>query len=340
MRSYPIERLEKELQVIISSNVKHVFILDPTFNLEKERTHRILSFLTEHSPKDIHYTFEVRGELLDEVTVEQFSSLTCSLQIGLQSSNEEVMRQVDRSFDPERFYRGVSLLHRHGIVFGLDLIIALPSDTLDSFKESVEYAVSLRPSNLDIFTLSLLPGTEIYERRDSFALAYDTQAPYEVRETVTMSSSDIRTAQAIRHGCDVFYTKGEAVMWFLRMLEVLGMKAADFFLACDAYMNAEHVTDEDDTFVLQEECIQKMYREMGKEEYLPLILSYVELHQGLCYLRDTSETPVVHLAYTIEVLNRLDEEPAHQVLNDENTVPYEHDLLLYMIGSQVMVEEV
>lgn len=340
VRSYPIERLEKELQAIISSNVKHVFILDPTFNLEKERTHRILSLLIKHSPEDIHYTFEVRGELLDKTTVEQFSGLTCSLQIGLQSSNEEVMRQVDRSFDPERFYRGVSLLHRHGIVFGLDLIIALPTDTLDSFKESVEYAVRLRPSNLDIFTLSLLPGTEIYERRDSFALAYDTEAPYEVKETVTMSASDIRTAQAIRHGCDVFYTKGEAVMWFLRMLEVLDMKAADFFLACDAYMEAESFSDQDDTFVLQEEFIKKIYRERGKEEYLPLILSYVELHQGLCYLRDTSETPVVHLAYPVEVLNRLDEEPAQDVLSDETVEPYEHNLLLYLMGTQVMVEEV
>ncbi|MBN2859783.1 MAG: radical SAM protein [Sphaerochaetaceae bacterium] len=340
VRSYPFERLEKELQAIISIEVTSVFILDPTFNLEKERTHRILSFLKEHSPEDIHYTFEVRGELLDESTVEQFSGLTCSLQIGLQSSNEEVMKQVDRAFAPDRFHRGVSLLHRHGIVFGLDLIIALPGDTLDSFKESVEYAVHLRPSNLDIFTLSLLPGTEIYDRRDTFALQYEIDSPYEVKETTTMSASEIETAQAIRRGCDIFYTKGEAVMWFIRVVEVLGMTAADFFLECDEYMKVTDFKAQDDTFVLQEEFINKMYRDTDKEEYLPLILSYVELHQGLCYLRDTLDTPVVHLSYTIDVLNRLDEESARVVLSDESVVPYEHDLLLYTMGSRVMVEEV
>lgn len=340
VRSYPLERLSEELQAIIESNVTSVFILDPTFNLERERTHRILSFLIEHSPEDIHYTFEVRGELLDEPTVELFSRLTCSLQIGLQSSNEEVMKQVDRAFAPDRFHRGVSLLHRHGIVFGLDLIIALPGDTLDSFRESVEYAVNLRPSNLDIFTLSLLPGTEIYDRRDTFALRYETDSPYEVKETATMSASEIETAQAIRHGCDIFYTKGEAVMWFIRVLEVLEMKAADFFLECSEYIKITNFEAQDDTFVLQEGFISSMYRNTGKEEYLPLILSYVELHQGLCYLRDTSDTPVVHLSYPIEVLNRLDEESARDVLSDESVVPYEHDLLLYTMGSRVMVEEV
>jgi len=340
VRSYPFERLEEELQAIITSGVTSVFILDPTFNLEKERTRRILTFLIEHSPEYIHYTFEVRGELLDESTVELFSRLTCSLQIGLQSSNVEVMKQVDRAFAPDRFHRGVSLLHRYGIVFGLDLIIALPGDTIDSFRESVEYAVNLRPSNLDIFTLSLLPGTEIYERRDTFALRYETDSPYEVKETATMSASEIETAQSIRHGCDIFYTKGEAVMWFIRVLEVLEMKAADFFLECDEYMKTTGFEADDDTFVLQEGFISNMYRDKGKEEYLPLILSYVELHQGLCYLRDTSDTPVVHLAYPVEVLNRLDEEPAQEVLRDETVEPYEHNLLLYMMGTQVMVEEV
>ncbi len=340
VRSYALDRLEKELQVIKEEGIEHVFVLDPTFNLEKKRTMELLTFLVENSPEEIHYTFEVRGELLDEPSIQLFSALTCSLQIGLQSSNTQVMKHVDRSFDPDRFYTGVSALHSHGIIFGLDLIIALPHDTLESFEQSVSYAVKLRPSNLDIFTLSLLPGTEIYETRDTFALSYQKDSPYEVEETTTMSRDDIRTAGKIRRGCDIFYTKGEAVMWFLRVIEVLELSAARFFLAFCEYLEDEKISDEYDTFVLQEEFIQKIYREKGKESYLPLILSYVELHQGLCYLRDSGEEPVVTLAYPLEVLTRLDTEEASSVLSDPLVSEYPHQLLLYQWEGEIMTEEI
>ncbi len=340
VRSYSFDRLQAEMEVIREKGIEKVFVLDPTFNLEKKRTEKILTFLIEHSPPYVHYTFEVRGELLDKKTISLFSALTCSLQIGLQSSDPEVMKHVDRAFEPDKFYARVSSLHRHGIVFGLDLIIGLPHDTLESFKNSVEYAVKLRPSNLDIFLLALLPGTELYEQRDTFATSYQSESPYLVIETTTMNEQEIETALAIRKGCDIFYTKGEAVMWFIRVIEALEMSAADFFLSFALFLDSDQMREDDDTFVLQEEFIKRIYTEKGKTEFLPLILSYVELHQGLCYLRDCGEEPVVHLSYPIEILNRLDDEAAQKILMDPGTGQREHDLLLYMVEGEVMIEEV
>ncbi len=340
VRHYPFSRLKQELEVIIQEGITSVFILDPTFNLEKKRTRELLSFLIEHSPPEIHYTFEVRGELLDEESVALFASLNCSLQIGLQSSSREVMERVDRAFDPERFVAGVSSLHPAGIVFGLDLIIALPGDTLASFMESVTYAVQLRPSNLDIFLLSLLPGTELQETKDTFALSSMDQSPYEVLETMTMSSQDIATALEIKNGCDIFYTKGEAVMWFIRVLEALPLDASEFFLRFSRYMEEREIDDSYDTFLLQEEFIRLMYHESGKEHLLPLILSYVELHQGLCVLTGTGESPVASLTYPVEALYRLDEERLEEVFSEEGEGIGTYQLMLYEWEGEVMMEEI
>ncbi len=188
------------------------------------------------SPPEIHYTFEIRAELLDIPSAALFGELYCSLQIGLQSSNAEVLRKINRQFNPTLFKEKIQLLHDSNVVFGLDLIIGLPDDTYQSFLESIDYTLSLKPSNIDIFLLSLLPGTELFDRKDDFAISYQHHTPYELIESQTMSKKEIEKALLIKEACDIFYTKGNAVMWFHIMLAPLNMRASEFpFSLCKFY---------------------------------------------------------------------------------------------------------
>src|SRR6185369_4234334 len=88
----------------------------------------------------------------------------CSLQIGLQSADPLVLKQVGRSFNRDDFSRRVGLLNDSGAVFGFDLIYGLPSDTLNGFCNSIDYAMPLHPTHLDIFPLAVLPGTRLATR--------------------------------------------------------------------------------------------------------------------------------------------------------------------------------
>ena len=99
-----------------------------------------------------------------------FASITCSLQIGLQSSDPGVLRGVGRGFDAGDFARRVSLLNQTGAIFGFDLIYGLPGDTLPLFRASLDFALSLYPNHLDIFPLAVLPGTKLYGKAAALGL--------------------------------------------------------------------------------------------------------------------------------------------------------------------------
>lgn len=170
VRDYPMKRIEKELDYLIKYGTKNVFVLDPTFNLNPDRAKSILRMLVKKAPYDMHFTFEIRAELLDEEMADLFAQLNCSLQIGLQSSDQDVLKKIGRRFDIELFSNKVMLLVNKGVPFGLDVIIGLPEDTIEKFKRTIDFCVSLKPSNIDCFLLSLLPGTELAERAGELGL--------------------------------------------------------------------------------------------------------------------------------------------------------------------------
>ena len=139
VRTYPEQRIVEELELLISHEVKHLFILDPTFNMNRDRTVRILTMLRDRVPEDMRITFEVRAELLDETTAYLFSTFHSSLQIGLQSSDSQVLAAIGRPFKEQLFVDKIALLNQYGVVFGLDLIICLTGDTLQTLFKIIDF---------------------------------------------------------------------------------------------------------------------------------------------------------------------------------------------------------
>lgn len=228
VRTFPLERLERELDYFVHAGIERVFVLDPTYNASRERALSILNLIGKKAP-EIHFNFEVRAEHLDRETVKAFSRIPCSLQIGLQSTNEEALRLVNRPCDLKDFSRKISLLNEAGIVFGLDLMYGLPGDSLSSFRSSIDYAIGLYPNNLEIFRLAVLPGTALSDRAGELALKHGATPPYLVESTPKFPAQDLERAASLARACDIFYTQGRAVTWFLSVLHPLKLKASQFF---------------------------------------------------------------------------------------------------------------
>ncbi|HEX4846287.1 MAG TPA: B12-binding domain-containing radical SAM protein, partial [Geothrix sp.] len=162
IRRIPLARVEAELELFQARGVQEVFVLDPTFNYHKAQAKQVLRLMAEKAP-DIQFFFEVRSEFLDEEMAGLFAAIRCTLQIGLQSAHDEVLRHISRAFDPGDFEAKILLLHQAGVPYGFDLIYGLPGDSLGGFRESVDFAMGLVPNHLDVFRLSVLPGTRLAE---------------------------------------------------------------------------------------------------------------------------------------------------------------------------------
>lgn len=213
LRRIPESRIAAELARIAKSGVERVFVLDPTFNVDKARALSLLRMIAKTAPGP-HWHFEARAELLDAAQAKAFAGLGCSLQIGLQSAHREVLARVNRDLDRKDFARKLALLDEQGVAYGLDLIYGLPGDSLAGFRESLDFALSLGPNNLDIFPLAILPGTEVAERAPEWGYEHSADPPYTVRSQPGFGAADMEAAAALARACDVFYSRGRAVPWF------------------------------------------------------------------------------------------------------------------------------
>lgn len=284
VRHFSLARIESELRHFVATGVDQIFVLDSTFNRDPKRAKNILKMIKNIAP-NIHFHFEVRNEFIDREMAKLFAQITCSLQIGLQSADREVLRMVGRSFDKADFSAKVGLLNESGAVFGFDLMYGLPGDTLDGFRRSLDFALSLYPNHLDIFPLAVLPGTRLASRGASLNMRWDPQPPYILEETDHFDAADMAAAAELAAACDIFYTRGKAVAWFNGVAAVLGLRPSALLQNFSNWLiskrgNGAKESDfsDDDVWGMQQLFLKHLFNNNKVQRFLPLVLDLVAYH--------------------------------------------------------------
>jgi radical SAM superfamily enzyme YgiQ (UPF0313 family) len=297
IRYIPDERLREELRLFVEKGVPYVFVLDPTFNADSRRALGILDMIGRaagqgRKGREIHWHFEVRGELLTREQARAFARLGASLQVGLQTADSRVAALAGRSFNRRSFGSRINLLNEEGVYFGLDLIYGLPGDTLGGYRRSLDFALSLYPNNLDLFRLSVLPGTVFAEKAAELALRADPGPPYLVRETPGFPAADLDRAERLSVAADIFYNRGRAVAWFNQVLRPLRIKPSAFLEGFAAFRESsegrclsaysgdgrEGAAASLAIEKAQLAYLETRYRRMGKEALVPAVRDLVRFH--------------------------------------------------------------
>jgi radical SAM superfamily enzyme YgiQ (UPF0313 family) len=284
VRSYPMERLEAELDYLVRHGASQVVVLDSTFNLDGKRAKVLLPLIRKKAPH-VHFHFEARAELLDAEQARLFGELKCSLQIGLQTADPGVSRFVRRPLDRRDFAKKIGLLNQEGVVFGFDLIFGLPGDSLTRFRETLDFALGLYPNSLAIFPLAVLPGTALASRSAELQLRYLPEPPYILLESPSFPADDMRWAKRLADACDIFYTRGRSVAWFNGIVAALRMTPAGFLEAFSRWLEKKgqkDCTEKDfqdaDIHQLQREFLTEIFAQRKIPHLLALALDLVAYH--------------------------------------------------------------
>ena len=284
VRLFSLERVEAELRHFAATGVAQIFVLDSTFNTDRNRAKTILRMINKLAP-NIHFHFEVRSEFIDREMAALFAQISCSLQIGLQSAHPDVLKLVGRAFNKKDFSTKAGLLNESGAVFGFDLMYGLPGDTLDGFCQSLDYALSLYPNHLDIFPLAVLPGTRLADRGEALHIIWDKHPPYLLKYTDSFSAADMAVAAGLAASCDIFYTRGKSVAWFNAVVALLNIKASGLLSLFSAWLIdkkgsgvRETELSDDDVWELQQQFLNHLFRQKKLLKYLPLVHDLATYH--------------------------------------------------------------
>ena len=306
VRLFPEERIDKELELFAQKKVPQVFVLDPTYNANKERALSLLKKIARITP-DTFYYFEARAEFIDRQLAKAFTKIPCALQIGLQSADENVLRKVNRPFNKKVFVKNIGILNQEGITFGLDLIYGLPGETFASFCQGINFAASLYPNNLEIFCLSVLPGTDLFDRAQELGLTFEDTPPYNIIKTDKFSPSDKQKAFELAQACTYFYNDGRAVPWFMTICRSLKIKPADFFRAFYDYAKKSeldlcccgHKLIEEN----QIKFLTQTFKQSHLEKYIKAATDIIRFNGAISHKTATGKSEKIHLTYPPEYID-------------------------------------
>ncbi len=307
VRLFPMERIKAELELFARKKVPQVFVLDPTYNVNKKRAVELLRLIAQKTP-DTFYYFEARAELMDRELAREFTKIPCALQIGLQSANEQTLKLVNRPFDKKKFCKGLSILNEEGVTFGLDLIYGLPGESFSSFRDGIDFAISQYPNNLEVFCLSVLPGTDLFDRAEGLGLSWEKEPPYHVLKTKEFSSEDMHRAGKLSKACSYFYNAGRAVPWFNSVCHVLKIKPSKFFEIF--YNEFSDICEKScaQGYCDSHEAIQKnqldfllgKFKEKNLMRYFAATEDIVKFYGAISRTTDTGKSETINLNYDAE----------------------------------------
>ena len=294
------------MELFAQKKVPQVFVLDPTYNANKERALSLLKKIARITP-DTFYYFEARAEFIDRQLAKAFTKIPCALQIGLQSADENVLKKVNRPFNKKLFGKNIGILNQEGVTFGLDLIYGLPGETFASFCQGINFAVSLYPNNLEIFCLSVLPGTDLFDHAQELGLVFEDTPPYNIIKTDKFSPSDKQKAFELALACTYFYNDGRAVPWFMTICRSLKTQPADFFRAFYDYAKinsldlccCEHKLIEEN----QIKFLTQSFKKRNLEKYIKATTDIIRFNGAISRKTATGKSEKIHLNYPPEYID-------------------------------------
>jgi radical SAM superfamily enzyme YgiQ (UPF0313 family) len=182
------EQILANLRHAADRGANEVVLLDPTLNQRPDFT-EFLRLLHRGNPeRRLAFSGELRAEGIDTATARLLRAANFhEVEIGLQSVEPRAWQLMGRPTDLAAFERGVKALLAEGIKVQVDLILGLPGDTVDSVRRGIDFLHRTGAySQVQVFNLSILPGTAFRREAEQLGLRYQPWPPYYVLETPTL----------------------------------------------------------------------------------------------------------------------------------------------------------
>ena len=244
VRYFSIERVKRDLEILIDAKVGQVKFVDRTFNANKKYAMEIMSFIMEKNPKDINFHFEVTAHLLDREMLNFIKNAKEGLfqfEIGVQSTNLKTLEAIGRTTDLgklksiTREIKSNRNIHQH-----LDLIAGLPYEDYNSFKNSFNEVYEIKPEKIQLGFLKLLKGSGL--RRDSkkYGIKFLDYPPYEVLETSWLSYGEVLKLKAVEDLVEKYYNEGYFYHTLEYLIENYYERPFDFFEELSLYWESKN----------------------------------------------------------------------------------------------------
>ena len=161
-----VDSVKKEIEhVKIKSEITTIYIGGGTPSyIDSKFIVQILEKIKEKNvAQDAEITIEVNpGTVTQEKLQDYIDCGINRISIGLQTTNDELLKQIGRIHNYEQFLETYKLAKKVGFKnINVDLMLGLPNQRIIDLKESLENVLKLAPKHISVYSLIVEDGTPI-----------------------------------------------------------------------------------------------------------------------------------------------------------------------------------
>ena len=204
-----LNRVKKEISMLVEKGAKCIKFVDRTFNANKDRALEILEFIY-NLETDCTFHFEVAGDLFNEQLlniIEKFPKCKIQFEIGIQTITEEALNFANRKTNINKLKENIKkLISFNNSHIHIDLIAGLPKDSFNGILKSIDYCLELKPNMLQLGFLKLLKGSILESQK--YESKFLNEPPYEILCSENFTFEELQLLKKLEKLIDKFYNSG------------------------------------------------------------------------------------------------------------------------------------
>jgi len=220
VRYFDMEKLLEAFEILWQKGVRNFKFIDRTFNLNIEIANRLIDFFLSKKD-DFSLHFEVIPDSFPDTLkkrIKQFPPSSLQLEIGIQTLNENIAKNINRRLNIEKIEKNIRFLEQSNVHMHLDLIVGLPGEDLKSFADNLNRLVCMTRSEIQIGILKKLSGTTINRHDIKYAMIYNSEPPYDILQNAFISFKEMQKMKRFARFWDLTYNSGNfyhtiPIMW-------------------------------------------------------------------------------------------------------------------------------
>lgn len=162
---------EKELDRVESiGTIKSINFVDDTFNIPKKQFRERLRVMINKN-YSFRWNSHFRCQYADEETVRMMKASGCEgVFLGIESGNEQVLKNMNKNADVDGYKRGIELLHKYEIPFYSSFIIGFPGETQQTVQDTIAFIKETAPTFFRTQLWYCDQETPIYSKRHEYGI--------------------------------------------------------------------------------------------------------------------------------------------------------------------------
>ncbi len=213
VRYLPIEDIKSNLLHLMTHG-RVIKFLDRTFNVKKDFTIDMFTFILKHHHPANVFQFEITADIVHPDIVafiqEHVPEGLFRFEIGIQTVNQKANLQVSRKQNFDKTSAVIKQLDNK-IEMHLDLIVGLPLDEWNDIKYSIEEVFKLYPPELQLGFLKFLKGTPVRQKYEQHGYKFDPAPPYQIIESNYLSADELHRITLLEEALEIYWNKKRTV---------------------------------------------------------------------------------------------------------------------------------